>query len=291
MSPIPQSRRRGLFRRKLVDRIVGVLSIAALVLAIAGMAWILWTVFARGASVLSWEFFVNPSKPYGALNAGIGNALLGTVSITLGAAVMGIPPAILAGIYLAEFGKGTKLGGAIRFAANVMMGMPSVVAGLFVYAVLVIPMGGFSGFAGSVALAFLMFPVVLRTTEDMLLMVPDSLRESALALGCSRARTSLRIICRSARGGLVTGILLAIARVSGETAPLLFTALWSDAWPKNYFTGPTANLPVLITEYATNSPFEEQHAAGWGASLVVTLLVLVLNISSRIIFKEKHHGR
>ena len=204
---------------------------------------------------------------------------------------MGIPPAILAGIYLAEFGKGTKLGNAIRFAANVMMGMPSVVAGLFVYAVLVIPMGRFSGFAGSVALAFLMFPVVLRTTEDMLLMVPDSLRESALALGCSRARTALRIICRSARGGLVTGILLAIARVSGETAPLLFTALWSDAWPKNYFTGPTANLPVLITEYATNSPFEEQHAAGWGASLVVTLLVLALNISCRIIFKEKHHGR
>ena len=291
MTTIAPRKRRGLFRRKLIDRIIGLLSVAALALAIAGMVWILWTVFARGASVLSWSFLTNPSKPYGAVNGGIGNALLGTVTITLGAAAMGIPPAILAGIYLSEFGKGTKLGGVIRFAANVMMGMPSVVVGLFIYAVLVIPMGGFSGFAGSVALAILMFPVVLRTTEDMLLMVPDALRESALALGCSRARTAVRIICRSARSGLITGILLAIARVSGETAPLLFTALWSDAWPKNYFTGPTANLPVLITEYATNSPFEEQHAAGWGAALVVTLLVLLLNISTRVIFKEKHNGR
>ena len=154
-----------------------------------------------------------------------------------------------------------------------------------------ISLGGFSGFAGSVALAILMVPVVLRTTEDMLRMVPDSLRESALALGTTRARASLQIICRSARSGLLTGILLAVARVSGETAPLLFTALWSDAWPKNYFTGPTANLPVLITEYSTNSPFADQHAAGWGAALIVTLLVLALNIATRIAFKEKHHGR
>ena len=198
---------------------------------------------------------------------------------------------MLGGIYLAEFGRNTRVGNLIRFAANVMMGMPSVVVGLFVYAVLVIPLGTFSGFAGSVALAILMVPVVLRTTEDMLLMVPDSLRESALALGTTRARASLQIICRSARGGLITGILLAVARVSGETAPLLFTALWSDAWPKNYFTGPTANLPVLITEYSTNSPFADQHAAGWGAALIVTLMVLALNIATRIVFKEKHHGR
>ena len=179
MTAITPDKRRGLFRRKLADRIVGVLSVAALVLALAGMVWILWTVFSRGASVLSWSFLTEPSKPYGALNGGIGNAILGTLAITFGAAVMGIPPALLAGIYLAEFGRGTRLGGAIRFAANVMMGMPSVVVGLFVYAVLVIPMRGFSGIAGSAALAILMFPVVLRTTEDMLLMVPDSLRESA----------------------------------------------------------------------------------------------------------------
>lgn len=291
MTSIPATCRRGLFRRKLVDRIVRLLSIAALAVAVAGMVWILWTVVSRGAAVLSWEFLTEPSRPFGAEDSGIANALLGTLAITLGAALLGIPPALLGGIYLAEFGRDTRLGNLIRFAANVMMGMPSVVVGLFVYAVLVISLGGFSGFAGSVALAILMVPVVLRTTEDMLRMVPDSLRESALALGTTRARASLQIICRSARSGLLTGILLAVARVSGETAPLLFTALWSDAWPENYFTGPTANLPVLITEYSTNSPFADQHAAGWGAALIVTLLVLALNIATRIAFKEKHHGR
>ncbi len=291
MTSIALKKRRGLFFRKFSDRLVGFLSIVALAIAIIGMGWILWTVLARGASVISWTFLTEVSKPHGVPDGGIGNAILGTIAITLGAGAMGIPPALLAGIFLAEFGKGTKIGDTIRFAANVMMGMPSVVVGLFIYTLLVIPMAGPSGFAGSVALAVLMFPVVLRTTEDMLRMVPDALRESALALGCSRARTVVRIICRSARGGLMTGILLAVARVSGETAPLLFTALWSDTWPKNYFSGPTANLPVLVTEYATNSPFEEQHAAGWGAALVVTLLVLLLNISTRIIFKEKHHGR
>jgi len=291
MTAIAPQKRRGLFRRKLTDRIVAVLSVLALFIAVAGMIWILYTVLAHGASVLSWTFLSQPSKPYGVMNGGIANALLGTVAITLGATLIGIPPALLGGIYLAEFAKGTRTGDVVRFAANVMMGMPSVVVGLFVYAILVVPMHGFSGLAGSVALAILMFPVVLRTTEDMLLMVPDSLRESALALGCSRARTAVRIICRSARSGLVTGIMLAVARVSGETAPLLFTALWSDAWPTHYFSEPTANLPVLVTEYATNSPFEAQHAAGWGAALVVTVMVLLLNISTRIIFKEKHNGR
>lgn len=291
MTSIAADKRRGLFRRKLVDRIVRILSLLALAVAVASMIWILWTVVSRGARVIDWTFLTEPSKPWGAPDPGIANALLGTLLITLGAAVMGIPPALLGGIYLAEFGKGTRLGDAIRFSANVMMGMPSVVVGLFVYALVVVATGGFSGLAGSIALAILMFPVVLRTTEDMLLMVPDSLRESALALGTTRARAAVRIICRSARGGLVTGILLAIARVSGETAPLLFTALWSDGWPRNYFTGPTANLPVLITEYSTNSPFEEQHAAGWGAALIVTMMVLLLNIATRIIFKEKHHER
>lgn len=291
MTSIPATRRRGLFRRKLIDRIVRLLSVVALAVAVAGMVWILWTVVFRGAAVISWEFLTEPSRPFGAEDSGIANALLGTLAITLGAAILGIPPALLGGIYLAEFGRDTRIGNLIRFAANVMMGMPSVVVGLFVYAILVVALGGFSGFAGSVALAILMVPVVLRTTEDMLRMVPDSLRESALALGTTRARASLQIICRSARSGLLTGILLAVARVSGETAPLLFTALWSDAWPKNYFTGPTANLPVLITEYSTNSPFADQHAAGWGAALIVTLLVLALNIATRIIFKEKHHGR
>ena len=285
------TRRRGLFRRRLVDRCVRFLSTAALFLAVAGMGWILWNVCARGISVLSWSFLTEPAKPWGIPDSGIANAILGTLEITFGAALIGIPPALLGGIYLAEFGRGTRLAGVIRLEANVLMGMPSVVVGLFVYAVMVVPLGGFSGMAGSLALAILMIPVVLSTTEEMLRMVPDTLRESALALGCSRARATLAILCRSARSGLLTGILLAVARVSGETAPLLFTALWSDGWPRDYFTGPTANLPVLITEYSTNSPFAEQHAAGWGAALTVTAMVLILNVGSRIIFKEKHHVR
>jgi phosphate transport system permease protein len=141
-----------------------------------------------------------------------------------------------------------------------------------------------------VALAIIMFPVVMRTTEDMLDMVPYALREASLAIGMTRTRTTLRIICRSARKGLITGILLALARVSGETAPLLFTALFADSWPKDYFSGPTPNMPVLITEYSTNSPFASMHQAGWGAALVITVLVLALNIGTRILFREKRHA-
>lgn len=150
-----------------------------------------------------------------------------------------------------------------------------------------IPTGRFSGFAGAVALAIIMFPVIMRTTEDMLVMVPDALRESALALGMSRARTTLCIICRAAKNGLLTGILLSLARVSGETAPLLFTAMFADAWPTGFFSDPTANMPVLITEYATNSPFEEMHAAGWGAAFVIALAVLAVNVFTRIAFRDR----
>jgi phosphate transport system permease protein len=159
--------------------------------------------------------------------------------------------------------------------------------GLFIYMALVVPTGHFSGFAGSVALALLMFPVILRTTEDILNMVPNTLRESALALGMSRTRATLSIVCRSAKNGLLTGVLLSVARVSGETAPLLFTALFADSWINSYFTAPTPSLPVLITEYTTNSPFAAMHLQGWGAALVVMSLVLLLNLSARFLFKEK----
>jgi len=153
-----------------------------------------------------------------------------------------------------------------------------------------VPFGNFSGFAGSVALAIIMFPVIMRTTEDMLRMVPNALRESALALGMTRMRTTLVVVCKSARKGLLTGILLSLSRVSGETAPLLFTALFADSWPGHYFTQPTANLPILMTEYATNSPFAVMHQKGWGAALVMLLLVLTLNLSTRVFFKEKKYG-
>lgn len=233
---------------------------------------------------------MNPSKPYGIPHGGIANALLGTIMITLGAAIIAVPPAVCAGIYLSEYKEYTRISTILRFSANVMMGMPSVLVGLFVYIILVAPTGNFSGMAASVSLAIIMFPVIMRTTEDMLAMVPYALRESALALGMTRTRTTLTVVCKSARKGLLTGILLSLSRVSGETAPLLFTALFADNWPTGYFTNPTANLPVLITEYATNSPFQAMHEKGWGAALVVTLLVFLINLSTRIFFREKKYG-
>ena len=283
--------RRPLFFRKALDAAVGAFSIFAVAVAVGGMAWIVWTVIAQGLPAIGFDFLTNPSKPYGIPDAGIANALLGTLFITVCAAVIAVPLAVAAGIFLSEFGRAGKIPAALRFSANVMMGMPSVIVGLFVYTVLVVPTGNFSGFAGAVALAIIMFPVIMRTTEDMLTMVPDTLRESALALGMSRARTTICVVCRSAKNGLLTGVLLSLARVSGETAPLLFTAMFADSWPTGFFNEPTANMPVLITEYATNSPFEEMHAAGWGAALVIAVLVLAVNIFARVAFRDRNKAR
>lgn len=250
-------------------------------LALALMAWILWTIAREGAPALSAGLLTHVSKPYGEAAGGIANALLGTLLITGGAAALAIPPAIAAGIGLAEFGREGRFAGIARFTVNMMMGVPSVIVGLFVYGILVATSGHFSGFAGSVALAIIMFPVVVRTTEDQLTGVPDTLRESGLALGATRARVTLGIVCRAAKSGMLTGILLAVARVSGETAPLLFTALFADSCPTNYFTGPTASAPVLITNYTMDSPFEEMHRIGWGAVLVVAAAILALNVTVR----------
>lgn len=282
---LPRPPYRPMTWRKLEDGLVQGFSVLALALAVGVMLWILGTILVRGSAALSWDFLTTLSAPHGFVG-GIGNALLGTLLITLFAALIAVPPAICAGIWLAEFGKKSRLADALRFSANVMMGMPSIVVGLFVYMILVVPMGCSSGLAGSVALAILMFPVVMRTTEDMLMMVPDTLRESGLALGLTRCRVTLQIICRAARNGMVTGVLLAIARVSGETAPLLFTAQFKDDWPSTFFTGPTANIPVLINNYGMSS-FEDLQRAGWGASLVIAALVLAINVIARVAFRDK----
>lgn len=282
-------KKRGILFRKLTDLIARGLAYAVLGLSVGAMFWILADVFRYGCGELSFTFFLEPSKPFGMEDSGIANALLGTLLITSGAVAVALPAGLLAGIYLAEFAKGTRMGAVIRFSGNVMMGIPSILAGLFIYAIWVVPQGSFSGLAGSLSLAVIMFPLLMRNTEEILGMVPDSLRESALALGMSRMRAIVCIVCRSARNGLMTGVLLSLARVAGETAPLLFTALWSDGWPNGYFTEPTSNLPVLITEYMTNSPFEEMHRIGWAAALVVTILILILNLLCRICFREKKH--
>lgn len=276
--------------RKATDALMRVFAAFATLLALVLMAWILWTIVREGAPALSLDLLTHASKPYGEVAGGIANALLGTLLITGGAAVLAIPPALAAGIWLAEFGRTGRFASAARFTVNVMMGIPSVIVGLFVYGLLVATTGHFSGFAGSVALAILMFPVVVRTTEDQLTGVPDTLRESGLALGATRTRTTLGIICRAARSGMLTGILLAVARVSGETAPLLFTALFADTWPTNYFTGPTPSAPVLITNYTMDSPFEEMHRIGWSAALVVASAILLLNVGIRALVLRTRKG-
>lgn len=282
-------KQRSLLPRKLQNHALSLFSFLSVLLALGAMGWILATVAVQGSSALSWQFLTSPSKPYGEVGSGIANALLGTLLMTATATLAVVPLAVAAGIYLAEFGKGSRLADALRFTANVMMGMPSIIIGLFVYVLIVVPTGHFSGMAGTAALAVIMFPVIMRTTEDMMLMVPNPLRESALALGMTRMRTTLCIVARAAKNGLATGVLLSLARVSGETAPLLFTAMFADTWPNGYFTEPTANIPVLINEYTMNSPFDAMHAAGWGAALVMAGILLAVNIATRTLFHESDH--
>ena len=280
-------KQRGLFLRKFRNYAIIGISALSTVIAAFFLIWILWTIFRNGMESLSLDFLTEPTKPYGVPGGGMLNAILGTAIITLVATLLAVPAGMLGGICLSEFSRSSKFGNAVRFSANVMMGMPSIIVGLFIYTLLVMTTGNFSGFAGSVALAIIMFPVILRTTEDMLCMVPNALRVSALAFGAPRWRITLAVVFRSAKNGLTTGVLLAVARVAGETAPLLFTALTSDAWPTGFFTQPTANLTVTMTEYATNSPFAEMHVRAWGAAFLITASVLTLNIFCRTILREK----
>ncbi len=293
--------------RKTWDFCLAIFSFISIIVALGGMAWILVTVFSHGWDMINTTFLTSVSRPVDddattlemlqlidpnmKLDpVGIANALLGTISITFFATLVTVPLAMCAGIYLSEFGKGSKFADLLRFSANVLMGVPSIIIGVFVYAIIVIPTSHFSGFAGSIALSIIMFPVIMRTTEDMMTMVPNTLRESALALGMTRMRTTICIIARSAKNGLATGVLLSLARVSGETAPLLFTAMCSDQWPalKTFFTEPTANLPVLINNYTMSYVTVESHNVGWGAALVVCAFILFINLVTRYFFRDTH---
>ncbi len=283
-------KKKPVFFRKMADRLMKVVSIMAAIVGIFFLLWILFEVFMRGFSAFSPGFFTDISLD--GEKGGVANAIIGTVIITFAAVVLGVPAGLLGGIFLSEYGRSSKVGVIIRFASNVMMGMPSIIIGLFVYSLIVSSTGTFSGFSGAVALAIIMLPVVLRTTEDMLSLVPNSLREAALAIGTPRWKVTLHILFRAAKTGLITGVLLATARVSGETAPLLFTALNSFYWPVEpcwhfwqFFTSPTANLTVTINDYAM-SPYPGLNSIAWGASLLITAGVLVLNISARFIFRE-----
>ena len=275
--------------RRIADASVKLLSTVASLAGIIALAWILLVVINRGAGALNISFFTHSTTPSGIEGGGVANAILGTFMITVLAAAIGIPTGIFAGVYLAEFGNHNRFGAIVRFAVNAMMGIPSIIIGLFVYTLMVLPFGHFSGYSGAVALGIIMMPVVARTTEDMLNLVPNSLRESALALGAPRWRVTLGIMFRAAKTGLITGTLLATARVSGETAPLLFTALNSFYWPKG-LGEPTANLTITIFQYAM-SPYEDWQQKAWGASLLIMSGVLLLTVCSRMILtsprKEK----
>lgn len=275
---------RSALPRKLADFSIKVISSLSALLGIAILAWILYEVIKRGAAALNWSFFFHLPTPPNIEGGGLANAILGTSMITLLATMAGVPIGLLAGVYLAEFGQNTRLGSVVRFTSNVMMGIPSIIVGLFVYTLLVLPWHHFSGYAGAVSLAIIMLPIVARTTEDMLRLVPNSLRESALALGAPRWKATMGVVFRAAKTGLITGVLLAIARVSGETAPLLFTSLNSPFWPKS-LSQPTANLTVTIFNYAM-SPYSNWQEMAWGASLLIMVAVLALTVVARFIFKE-----
>ncbi len=278
-------RPRSIRARQATNRAAKIVMVPAALIGIAVLAWILWEVIARGVGALTPQFFTELPTPPGMEGGGLANAILGTLVMTGLATLIGTPIGILAGIYLAEFGTVGRLATAVRFTTNLLMGTPSIIIGVFIYAVIVLRTGHFSGWAGAVSLAVIMIPVVLRTTEDMLNLVPDELRESALALGAPRWKATITVIFRAAKSGLATGILLAVARVSGETAPLLFTALNSFYWPTS-LGEPTANLTVTIYNYAM-SPYPDWQQKAWGASLLITVAVLLTAVLSRFGLRER----
>ena len=271
--------------RKSVNAVMLTLTGVFTVLTVSVLFLILGLLLYKGASSLNWNFFTKLPLPAGELGGGLANAIVGTLVMTLLATLVAVPLGLMAGVYLAEFAQGSRLADNTRFSANVLIGMPSIIIGIFAYALVVVPLGRFSGYAGIVALAIIMLPIAARTTEDMLRLVPNTLREAALALGAPRWRITLSIVFRAAKAGLITGILLAVARVSGETAPLLFTAL-NSPYMMTSLGQPTPNLTVTIFNYAM-SPYPDWQQKAWGASLLITGGVLALTLFTRYTLRER----
>jgi phosphate transport system permease protein len=280
-------RARGLARRRGVSIVMVSLTCLAAALAVVPLVVILAYLLKQGAGALSVSFFTNMPKPVGEQGGGMANAILGTLMLIGIASVVGLPVGIGAGLYLAEQ-RGAKLANAVRFLADVLNGLPSIVMGIFAWQFLVRPFGHFSALAGGAAIGAMMIPLVTRTTEEMVRTVPQSLHEAALALGYPRWRTSLQIVLRTALGGIVTGVLVAVARVAGETAPLLFTAFGNQFWSTKV-TQPIAALPLQIYTYATG-PYDDWHAQAWAGALVLIALVLIVSVIARIMTRARHGG-
>lgn len=278
MNPIYSKRRR-------TDIVVRALCVGAAAFGVTWLALILFTLFYNGLAGLSLQVFTQNTPPPGSTEGGLLNAIVGSVIMTVIGVGIGAPLGLFAGTYLAEYGRHDKLTSVIRFINDILLSAPSIIIGLFIYGAVVIPMGGFSAIAGALALAVIVIPVVLRTTEDMLLLVPGPLREAASALGLPRSLVIKRISYRAARAGLITGVLLATARVAGETAPLLFTALSNQFFSLNLGTT-MANLPVTINNFV-QSPYAYWKELAWSGALLITLTVLALNIGARILVAER----
>ncbi|MHB8210714.1 MAG: phosphate ABC transporter permease PstA [Acidithiobacillus sp.] len=248
------------------------------------LVWILWTTLSYGATALNLELFTGDTPAPGSIG-GLRNAFVGSLLMIGMAVLVGTPVGILAGTYLAEFAQGSRLAGVIRFFNDILLSAPSIVIGLFIYAVVVVPMGNFSGLAGALSLAVLLLPVVLRTTDEMLGMVTGTMREAALALGAPHWKMIVQVSYRAARSGILTGVLLAVARISGETAPLLFTALSNQFFSTN-LDKPIANVPVVIFQFAM-SPYPEWQHLAWAGALIAAMAVLVLSLVSRFLIKDR----
>jgi phosphate transport system permease protein len=273
-------------RRKRVNAVALTLAFGAMAFGVFWLIWILFETIRLGAGGMSWALLTQPQPGPNSEGGGLSNAIFGSLVMVFFATLIGTPIGVFSGIYLAEYGQKGWLGSATRFINDILLSAPSIVIGLFVYALVVVPMKGFSGWAGAVALALIVIPVVIRTTESMLNLVPHALREAAYALGTPKWKVISSVTLRAARSGVITGVLLAIARISGETAPLLFTALSSQFFSTD-LTRPMASLPKVIYDFATG-PYENLQHLAWAGVFLITLGVLALNIAARVFFRNKN---
>ena len=277
---------QNLYKKRRVTNLVGLtLSMTAMALGLTVLLWILFVLFSNGLAGMDFNLFTQDTPAPGTEGGGLRNAIVGSLMIVGLSVLVSTPIGVLAGIYLTEYGDQSKTAELTRFVTDIMLSAPSIVLGLFVYAIAVATVGNFSGYAGSLALSLIAIPVVMRTTENMMRLVPGSLREAAFALGAPRWKVTTMVTLRAAKSGVITGLLLAVARISGETAPLLFTALNNQFFSSD-MGAPMANLPVVIFQFAL-SPYDNWIRLAWAGALLITMAVLVLNILARVFFREK----
>ena len=272
-------------KRKIVNKIILILSTLSALIGIFFLFWILWTLLSKGIDAISIKTFIYDTAPPGREESGLRNAIVGQIILVGVASIAGIPLGVLAGTYLSEYGKNSKFANFIRDISDIMMSAPSIVIGAFVYAILVAPVGQFNGWAGAAALAIMMIPIVLRTTDDMLNLVPQQLREAAYALGAPKYKVIFQVVYRGAKVGIITGILLSIARITGETAPLLFTSFNNNFYTTN-LNEAMPSLTVTMFNFAT-SPYDDWINLGWAAAFLLGIFVLSINILGRLIIKKR----